>query len=206
MTLRRIPSLIRKAIIVVLTLAAVGTGGAWIDSYRVGPPQKYDSLCDFAGIHLGYTTAEEPTASTRPRSNTGSGLRLTTVDWSVYLYNRKGGLRLSLWSCSDAPAKGSLRMWPGISYSAGMGIGELCEYVTPDGIGVSGFPNTYRLSMPLWLPFLLFAAYPTITFFIRGPLRRYRRRKRGLCLTCGYDLMGNVTGVCSECGKEIVKP
>jgi len=50
--------------------------------------------------------------------------------------------------------------------------------------------------------FILFATYPTIAF-IRGPLRRYRRRKRGLCLKCGYNLTGNTTGICSECGAGI---
>lgn len=30
-----------------------------------------------------------------------------------------------------------------------------------------------------------------------------RRRMDGLCLTCGYDLMGNVSGVCPECGARI---
>ena len=49
---------------------------------------------------------------------------------------------------------------------------------------------------------LLFAAYPTIAF-IRGPLRHRRRRKRGLCVKCGYDLTGNVTGVCSEYGGQV---
>ena len=27
------------------------------------------------------------------------------------------------------------------------------------------------------------------------------RRKRGLCPSCGYDLTGNVSGVCPECGQ-----
>ncbi len=29
-----------------------------------------------------------------------------------------------------------------------------------------------------------------------------RRRKRGLCLTCGYNLTGNTSGVCPECGTS----
>lgn len=50
-----------------------------------------------------------------------------------------------------------------------------------------------------------FIVYPTIAFIL-GPLRRWRRRKRGECLNCGYNLTGNVTGVCSECGTKIESP
>ena len=53
-----------------------------------------------------------------------------------------------------------------------------------------------------WFLFVLFCTYPTIAF-IRGPYRRYRRRKKGLCLKCGYNLTGNVSGVCPECGERI---
>jgi len=47
--------------------------------------------------------------------------------------------------------------------------------------------------------FVVFALYPTIAF-LRGPLRRWRRRRNGLCIKCGYDLRGNVTETCPECG------
>ena len=30
-----------------------------------------------------------------------------------------------------------------------------------------------------------------------------RRRRIGMCLSCGYDLTGNVSGTCSECGTRI---
>ena len=42
---------------------------------------------------------------------------------------------------------------------------------------------------------------PAISLF-RGPVRRHRRRRRGLCLKCGYNLTGNTTGVCPECGTR----
>ena len=61
------------------------------------------------------------------------------------------------------------------------------------------------VGLPLGLPVVVLCAYPTIAF-VRGPVRRYRRhrrRKRGLCVTCGYNLTGNVSGVCPECGREI---
>ena len=63
----------------------------------------------------------------------------------------------------------------------------------------------FFLTVPLWAVrtlLLLFCLYPTIAF-VRGPYRRHRRRKRGLCLTCGYNLTGNVSGVCPECGEKI---
>jgi hypothetical protein len=60
----------------------------------------------------------------------------------------------------------------------------------------------HEMMVPTWMPFLLFAAYPTLAF-IRGPLRRHRRRRRGLCLKCGYDLTGLPEPRCPECGERI---
>jgi len=56
--------------------------------------------------------------------------------------------------------------------------------------------------LQLWLPVALLATYPAVVF-ARGPLRRYQRRRRNLCLTCGYNLTGNTSGVCSECGTAV---
>ncbi|UCC29748.1 MAG: hypothetical protein JSU86_16275 [Phycisphaerales bacterium] len=68
--------------------------------------------------------------------------------------------------------------------------------------------NTVRLGMPVRrLPVLslVFALYPTLAL-IRGVVRnrrRWRRRRLGLCFRCGYNLTGNVSGVCPECGTKI---
>ena len=32
--------------------------------------------------------------------------------------------------------------------------------------------------------------------------KREKRKRLGLCAFCGYDLTGNVNGICSECGKK----
>lgn len=58
------------------------------------------------------------------------------------------------------------------------------------------------ISIPFWLLIPACLAYPAIAV-IRGPLRRYRRRKRGWCIHCAYDLTGNVSGTCPECGNPI---
>ena len=62
--------------------------------------------------------------------------------------------------------------------------------------------GAHEFSLRLWPICLLAATYPTLCF-TRGPLRRYYRSKRGLCLSCGYSLTGNVSGTCPECGRRV---
>ena len=54
--------------------------------------------------------------------------------------------------------------------------------------------------VPLWFP-LLIMAIPTYALF-----RRDRRIPSGHCPTCGYNLTGNTSGKCSECGARIARP
>jgi hypothetical protein len=58
-------------------------------------------------------------------------------------------------------------------------------------------------AVPDWFLLLLFSALPL------GRAWRYlarRRRAAGQCAACGYDLTGNVTGVCPECGTPASAP
>lgn len=66
---------------------------------------------------------------------------------------------------------------------------------------LAGGSRITKAYLPLWIPLVLFSMYPTIAF-VRGPYRRHRRRKKGHCLKCGYDLTGNISGVCPECGER----
>lgn len=74
------------------------------------------------------------------------------------------------------------------------------EYWGPDGysLTLSGLGNV-RLVVSLWLPTLLAFIAWLVLFLIDR-----RRFPPGLC-SCGYDLTGNVSGRCPECG-EGVKP
>lgn len=48
--------------------------------------------------------------------------------------------------------------------------------------------------------------YATVVWLIFGGLslvRRILRRRRGLCLRCGYDLRGAAHSRCPECGDEV---
>jgi hypothetical protein len=52
--------------------------------------------------------------------------------------------------------------------------------------------------IPLWVPFLL-VFLPTATVCLRD----WRRQPPGHCQACGYDLTGNVSGRCPECGRPL---
>jgi len=58
----------------------------------------------------------------------------------------------------------------------------------------------YYVKLSGWIVVVLLALYPFVAF-LRGPWRRHRRRRRGHCARCGYDLHGNLSGVCPECGS-----
>ena len=52
------------------------------------------------------------------------------------------------------------------------------------------------VGVPLWIPFLLVALPTAFLWYLD------RRIPPGHCQRCGYDLTGNVSGRCSECGVE----
>ena len=165
--------MIRKVIIVVLTLAAVGTGVLWFAGCTVHGQEfrQFDLGAGISHVIQCGTTAYHFVAT-------------------------KGTLAFQVSRRADAVKAGPLR-----AYSfAGFSVESYSRAVPPWGPS-----SNWLIRLPLWALFTLFAAYPSIAF-IRGPLRRWRRGKRGSCLKCGYDLTGNVSGVCSECGTKVDVP
>jgi hypothetical protein len=65
-----------------------------------------------------------------------------------------------------------------------------------------GRNNTMRML------FLLLAGIPltaVAAWTLKGWFAQRRKRPHGTCRTCGYNLTGNVSGVCPECGKAVAK-
>ncbi len=90
---------------------------------------------------------------------------------------------------SVAVAFGQLRIW---RWSARYPSGLIADGASATMAGWF-FPQIVVL--PLW-PFALASLFLTIMVVRQG-----RRRFRAGCwLTCGYDLTGNVSGRCPECG------
>ena len=62
------------------------------------------------------------------------------------------------------------------------------------------------ISVPYWMLFAVGMVAPLMCCL--GFLRRFRRRRlshRGRCERCAYDLTGNTSGVCPECGTPVPK-
>ena len=59
-------------------------------------------------------------------------------------------------------------------------------------------PGIRVVAVSLWIPLFVFAI-PTALLWYRAR----RRYAPGHCQHCGYDLTGNVSGRCSECGAGV---
>lgn len=60
--------------------------------------------------------------------------------------------------------------------------------------------NATEVVVPLWLGVLIFGLPTTILWY------RDRRKPLRVCRKCAYDLRGNTSGVCPECGAGFDEP
>jgi hypothetical protein len=68
--------------------------------------------------------------------------------------------------------------------------------------GGSFYSDIWAIGVPSWVPPLSFAVLPV--WCIAATVRDRRIRGRiGSCQTCSYNLTGNTSGVCPECGRAI---
>ena len=95
---------------------------------------------------------------------------------------------IQLWRASDLPRP--MRPMPGFEWHA--------FSFTNTGRGWAG----KTLAFPIWLPSMLFGLL-TLFLFLRK--RAWPRRRGTLCIRCGYNLTGNTSGVCPECGTRLMK-
>ena len=165
--------MIRKAIIVLLMLGVVVVGVLWLDSYVERPRHRSHPLL-------------------QPRSGWKKHRDRSTFDDQQ---------KLCAWYHSTLTvSSGTIEYQSEGTHLAGRSISKR---LTIDKYGLEewSWPSagSRRILLPLWPAVPLLAAYPALAF-IRGPVRRYRRWRKGLCTYCSYDLTGNVSGTCPECG------
>ena len=175
---------------VVLTLAVLGMGVAWAASYVCFAGSKFsvDGRCQNEASLQLYG---------RPACDDGWLIHWpfrTNSFWAM-VYSRPGKLCLACY-VEVAATKPS---WE--KYWGPFGI----QRYDLGGPGLGTLPRIRRWGIysPMGALMVLLAAYPAIAF-IRGPFRRWRRRRKGRCLRCGYNLEGNESGTCPECGEAVV--
>lgn len=72
----------------------------------------------------------------------------------------------------------------------------------PIGLSVGRTPSGAAASAPLWLVVPL-AVAPGAVLAGARLRRRGRKHRKGCCAGCDYDLTGNQSGVCPECGAAV---
>jgi hypothetical protein len=77
---------------------------------------------------------------------------------------------------------------------------EYSREVLPDSTNLHAWffiPAWRVIAIPYWAPFAFFSMHPLARRLAAS--RRARRRRRGLCVACGYDLRAS-RARCPECG------
>ena len=89
--------------------------------------------------------------------------------------------------------------WPEVAWGGELGFALLPQ--------PSVRQTSLTCGLPWWSLFLIFGAYPFVYFVRQRPRERQiaRRREHGQCIHCGYDLTGNQSGTCPECGRDTVE-
>ncbi len=122
---------------------------------------------------------------------------LSSLDISCDVQFGKATVSVTVWQVTArVPRYENLAAFtmPGIS----LRVGEFgTATLRPGGEKLATVVSLYV--SPWVLTGLTVLAWATLSV-VSGRHRRRFRRKRGLCVKCGYDLTGNESGVCSECG------
>ena len=160
--------MIRKGIIIILSILALAALGSYVSSRITGN--------EGGVLEVGETWSWHPN-----RKSLGCDLHRR------YFY---------IWYNDPKPDKGST--WGMRSGGAKHEFMGLKYVIHANSWGY----RMIHVRISLWLVAMLSGAYPAVAF-VRGPLRRRRRRRRGLCVRCAYDLTGNKSGVCPECGQAV---
>jgi hypothetical protein len=180
-------------------LACIGSGVVWMLSSR-----PYCSMCDttysgagnaligrtwlFGAAHGRVGLGRLTSRHTSPRAQAWSP-RAQAWDEHVQLCSE---LYRKHWGPVVAMPASRVGRWFRVGFDSG-------------GTRPGGPVQAYWLvGLPCWYPLVATAILPACW------IRWFRRRRRSIarfrkrqCLECGYDLTGNVSGVCPECGTGV---
>ena len=143
------------------------------------------SLLLFVAVCVLWALSRDPVVDRRRYVAVGRDVRAAVYDGRLSLYNTELPYSGSIVAISSSTAPSP---WP----------------VSRGG----NFPVYFRhfrwpthsisvVTVPLYLPLLLSTLLPLLRL---GAVIRAGKRGADVCASCGYNLRGNVSGVCPECG------
>lgn len=113
--------------------------------------------------------------------------------WGISIWS---GDRLPDVALTAAPGKHWDTDWAGATHQLPLGFGY--GKTPKDDPTAAGY---FGLVIPSWSLILLFALLPALWLY---RWRIHPIRLPGQCRRCGYDLTGNTSGTCPECGAPVV--
>lgn len=176
-------------LIAAVSLRALGKDFYFTRTTDSAAPKKYSA--GFDGRSFVYVLEDAPTEQ---QIAAALALYNTTVQ---YPNHRDPYHRSEVW----------VKQW-GVTPDPGIDLGLLVVgysefYLTAWAANSFDFPMTsvgqYRVvEISPWLPVVVFAILPVVAAcrFIQ----RRRHPPEGFCRACGYNLTGNTSGICPECG------
>ncbi|MCC7292443.1 MAG: hypothetical protein IT449_10335 [Phycisphaerales bacterium] len=114
---------------------------------------------------------------------------------SLFCERSIGGSGIGLWF----PIWRNRRIVPGIVYF------EVETRASVPATREIAIGLTRGLKIAIWIPFLLAFLPLVLTFIARHVMRSVQEARQHPCCRCGYDLTGNVSGVCPECGVPLLE-
>lgn len=58
-----------------------------------------------------------------------------------------------------------------------------------------------KMRLPFWM--LMVISSPSLLYLYHF-IRKLTRKSKGICINCGYNLTGNISGTCPECGSSVL--
>lgn len=204
----------RGMALAVLMLLSLGTAVLWIGG-RIGLPASWSHF----GYHFAFATTN-PHAGFGFQVPPGAASVAARIDESVKEEAAQMGETSHYFAIDVMDGmlgvryfrKGDTQGTPTIRYQHAAGGFEVREELLPAPSYKMRFPPWFyskvglplgverTLVMPSWVWLMLFGLWP-FWAFVRGPLRRARRRATGCCRKCGYNLTGLTQPRCPECGE-----
>lgn len=163
--------MIKKLLLISLTLSALTCVGLWI----------YSAVAVY-GMRPG--TGKVAGGPLRGWKADLNFARIELFD----VYGRNGCLEVNLFWGSDAfvqTVSTSYRQACGVVYAR----------------GAMGKSRYLSMIIPFWMLVVGCSSYP-FTALVRASIRRHRHRRGRVC-KCGYNLTGNISGICPECGTPV---